>query len=43
MAGIDNVALASIVMAGLTMAIGSIGPAIGEAWSISKALSAIAQ
>jgi len=30
MGGIDNVAFASIVMAGLTMAIGSIGPAIGE-------------
>ena len=43
MDGIDNIAIASIVMAGLTMAIGSIGPAIGEAWAISKALGAIAQ
>lgn len=43
MDGIDNIAIASIVIAGLTMAIGSIGPAIGEAWAISKALGAIAQ
>ena len=43
MAGIDNVAIASIAIAGLTMAIGSIGPAVGEAWALSKAMSAIAQ
>ncbi len=43
MDGIDNVAFASIVISGMTMAIGSIGPAIGEAWALSRALSAIAQ
>ncbi|MDJ0704988.1 MAG: F0F1 ATP synthase subunit C [Leptolyngbyaceae cyanobacterium MO_188.B28] len=42
----DNVALigmASIVMAGLTIAIGSIGPAVGEARALAQALSALAQ
>ncbi len=43
MDGIDNIATTSIAIAGLTMAIGSIGPAIGEAWALSKAMSAIAQ
>lgn len=37
------VAVASIVMAGLTIAIGSIGPAFGEARALVQALSAIAQ
>ena len=37
------IAVISIVMAGLTMAIGSIAPAIGEAKSLSAALTAIAQ
>ena len=44
--GIDNlglVALGSIVIAGLTIAIGSIGPALGEGRAVSQALSAIAQ
>jgi len=35
--------MASIVMAGLTIAIGSIGPALGEAKALAQALSAIAQ
>ncbi|MGE0410140.1 MAG: F0F1 ATP synthase subunit C [Amphiplicatus sp.] len=42
----DSAALigaASVVTAGLTIAIGSIGPAIGEARAASQALSAIAQ
>ena len=42
----DNVGLigmASIVTAGLTIAIGSIGPALGEGRAVSQALSAIAQ
>ena len=42
----DNVALigmASIVAAGLTIAIGSIGPAVGEARALAQALSALAQ
>ena len=37
------VALASIIAAGLTMAIGSIAPALGEAKALAQALSAIAQ
>lgn len=44
--GIDNlglIALGSIVIAGLTIAIGSIGPALGEGRAVSQALSAIAQ
>lgn len=42
----DNIGLigmASIAVAGLTIAIGSIGPAIGEARTAAQALSAIAQ
>jgi F-type H+-transporting ATPase subunit c len=42
----DKVALigmASIVMAALCMAIGAIGPALGEGKAIAQALSAIAQ
>lgn len=42
----DNVTLigaASIVTAGITMAIGSISPALGEARSIASALTSIAQ
>lgn len=42
----DNVALvgmASIVIAGLTIAIGSIGPALGEGRALSQALMALAQ
>jgi F-type H+-transporting ATPase subunit c len=42
----DNIGLigmASIVTAGLTMAIGSIGPALGQGRAVAQALSAIAQ
>jgi F-type H+-transporting ATPase subunit c len=42
----DNLGLigmASIVTAGLTMAIGSIGPALGQGRAVAQALSAIAQ
>lgn len=42
----DNVGiigLVSIVTAGLTIAIGSIGPAFGEAKAVSTALSSLAQ
>ncbi|TLN14648.1 F0F1 ATP synthase subunit C, partial [bacterium] len=42
----DNIGLigmVSIIVAGATMAIGSIGPAFGEARATSQALSAIAQ
>lgn len=37
------VALGSIVTAGLTIAVGSLGPAFGEGRAVSQALSAIAQ
>ena len=37
------IAVASIVTAGLTIAIGSIGPALGEARTASQALASIAQ
>jgi F-type H+-transporting ATPase subunit c len=37
------VALASIIMAALTISIGSIAPAVGEGRAVSQALSAIAQ
>ena len=37
------VAVASIVSAGLTIAIGSIAPALGEGRALAQALSAIAQ
>lgn len=42
----DNIGLigmASIVTAGLTMAIGSIAPALGQGRAVAQALSAIAQ
>ena len=37
------VAVSSIVVAGLTLAIGSIGPALGEARAVAQAICAIAQ
>ncbi len=37
------IALVSIVTSGFTIAIGSIGPALGEARALAQALSAIAQ
>lgn len=37
------IAIVSITIAGLTIAIGSIGPAIGEARAVSSALTALAQ
>ncbi|REJ68757.1 MAG: F0F1 ATP synthase subunit C [Planctomycetota bacterium] len=42
----DNVGIigmASIITAGITIAIGSIGPALGEGRAVAQALSAIAQ
>ncbi|WP_448571624.1 F0F1 ATP synthase subunit C [Trichothermofontia sp.] len=35
--------MVAMIMAGLTMAIGSIGPALGEGWAVARALGAIAQ
>ncbi|TWU38348.1 F0F1 ATP synthase subunit C [Novipirellula artificiosorum] len=43
MDGDTMVALASIITAGLTIAIGSIGPALGEGRAVSQALNSIAQ
>jgi len=43
MDGMTIVAVASIITVGLTIAIGSIGPALGEARAVSTALTAIAQ
>ena len=37
------IAVASIVVAGLTIAIGSIGPALGEGRALAEALRSIAQ
>ena len=43
MTELSTIAMASIIIAGLTMAIGSIGPALGQGRAVSQALSAIAQ
>ena len=43
MDNISIIAMVSIITAGLTIAIGSIGPAFGEARAVARALSAIAQ
>ena len=40
---ISIVSLASIITAGLTIAIGSIGPALGQGRAVATALSSIAQ
>lgn len=42
----DNVGLigmVSIIVAGATIAIGSIGVAIGEGWAVARAMSSLAQ
>ena len=43
MSSVYLIAIASIFTAGITMAIGSIGPAIGEGMALARALGAIAQ
>ena len=43
MESINVIAMYSIIMAGLTIAIGTIGPAVGEGWALARALGAIAQ
>lgn len=40
---LDLIATISIFTAGLTMAIGSVGPALGEGKAVAQALSSIAQ
>jgi F-type H+-transporting ATPase subunit c len=37
------IAMASIITAGLTIAIGGVGPALGEGRSVAQALSSLAQ
>jgi F-type H+-transporting ATPase subunit c len=39
----DYIAVVSIATAGLTVALGSIGPALGEARALAKALDAISR
>ena len=43
MTDLGVIAVASILAAGLTMAIGSIGPALGQARALAQALQSIAQ
>ena len=43
MDSMTSIAVASIFTAGLTIAIGSIGPALGEGRAVSTALSSLAQ
>jgi F-type H+-transporting ATPase subunit c len=43
MDSITLIGTASVVTAGLTVAIGSIGPSLGEGRSVAQALSSIAQ
>ena len=43
MDGVVIVAVASIITVGLTISIGSIGPALGEGRAVSTALTSIAQ
>ncbi len=43
MENLSLIAMVSIFTAGLTIAIGSVGPALGEARAVAQALSAIAQ
>lgn len=43
MEDISIIGMASIIMAGFTIAIGSIAPALGEGKALAQALSAIAQ
>ncbi|SCP96143.1 F0F1 ATP synthase subunit C [Anaerobium acetethylicum] len=43
MDSVTVIGMISIIMAGLTMAIGSIAPAIGEANAVTQALKSIAQ
>ena len=43
MDSLSLIAIASIVTAGLTIAIGSLGPALGEGRAVAQALAAIAQ
>ena len=43
MESVTSIGVASIIISGLTIAIGSLGPAIGEGLALARALAAIAQ
>jgi F-type H+-transporting ATPase subunit c len=43
MEGLSLIGIVSIATAGLTIAIGSVGPALGQGRAVSQALSSIAQ
>jgi F-type H+-transporting ATPase subunit c len=43
MGNFELIAMVSIITAGLTIAVGSIGPALGEGRAVAQALAAIAQ
>lgn len=43
MDSISIIGMVSIIVAGVTIAVGSVGPALGEARALAQALSAIAQ
>ncbi len=43
MEGLSTIGAISIITAGLTIAIGSVGPALGQGRAVSQALSSIAQ
>mgnify|MGYP001055284233 CR=1 FL=1 len=43
MEGLSLIGAISIITAGLTIAIGSVGPALGQGRAVSQALSSIAQ
>ncbi|HDT13095.1 MAG TPA: F0F1 ATP synthase subunit C [Candidatus Aminicenantes bacterium] len=43
MESVNLIGMISIITAGLTIAIGSIGPALGEARALAQALSSLAQ
>ena len=43
MDSVSIIGMASIITAGITIAIGSVGPALGEGRAVAQALSSIAQ
>lgn len=43
MSDVSLIGMVSIIMAGLTIAVGSIGPALGESRALAEALDAIAR
>ncbi len=43
MTSIDLISISSVITAGLTIAIGAVGPALGEGRAVASALSSIAQ